>query len=371
MRFTKGNHSFIVATHIDRKHIHNHIIYNSTSLNCTRKFKDFFLSRLAIQRLSDRICAEHGLSIIIPKTYRERAKRTTYPKKSSHRDELCATIDQILRKKPRDFAKFLEKMSAKEFEVKEGKQIAFRGKSQKRFIRLRSLGDGYNEEKIKAVIAGNSVHKVKNTSRQEHTQPQFHLLIDIQEKMAEDKNGGYERWAKKYNRKEAAKTVCLLKEKGVSSYEELTALTDQLSSRFDELTENIKAAEKRIAEISILQTHINNYSKTKNAYEQYRKAGYSKKFFEEHREEIQLHEAAKDAFNQLRTNKLPTRKQLDEEFYRLVIEKKKAYVEYRQVKKDKQEYLIARQTVEYILDIDQKKQAEQREKENQQREENR
>ena len=103
MRFLKGNHAFIVATHIDRKHIHNHIIFNSTSLDCSRKFNNFFLSGLAVQRLSDMICLEHGLSVITPKPYKERVKRTVYPKKRSQRDELCAAIDQALRQKPKDF----------------------------------------------------------------------------------------------------------------------------------------------------------------------------------------------------------------------------------------------------------------------------
>ena len=97
-RWTKGNHAFIVATHIDKAHIHNHIIYNSTSIDCSRKFNNFFLSGLAIQKLSDRVCAEHGLSIITPKPYRERQKRTVFPKKRTQRDELCEAIDLVLKK---------------------------------------------------------------------------------------------------------------------------------------------------------------------------------------------------------------------------------------------------------------------------------
>lgn len=178
--------------------------------------------------------------------------------------------------------------------------------------------------------------------------------IDIQEKMAEGKSAGYERWAKKYNRKEAARTVCLLKEKGISNYEELTALTEQLSSRFAELSDTIKANEKRMVEIGALQTHINNYSRTRSVYEAYRKSGYSIKFFEEHREEIQIHKAAKKAFDQLPGKKVPTRQSLNEEYHRLLSGKKEAYAEYRQVKKDMQEYLIAKQTVEHILGIDRK-----------------
>lgn len=355
MRFTKGKYAFLVATHIDKAHIHNHIIFNSTSIDGTRKFKNFFLSGLAVQRLSDLICAEHGLSIISPKPYRERQKRTEYPKKRSQRDELCAAIDQALRQKPKDFDILVQLLAEMGYEFKDGKQKAFRGKNQKRFIRLRSLGEGYSEDELRAVISGKSLHKAKNTSRQVHAQRQFNMLIDIEAKLAEGKSGGYERWAKKFNRKEAAKTVCLLKEKGIGDYGELKALTERLSSRFSELSDSIKASEKRMAEIQVLRTHIINYSKTRNVYIEYRKAGYSKKFFEEHREEIQLHKAAKEAFNQLGVTKVPKVKDLNEEFHQLLTEKKKNYAEYRQVKKDLQEYLIAKQTVENILGIDRKK----------------
>lgn len=332
----------------------NHIIYNSTSLDCTRKFKNFFLSGLAVQRLSDMVCIEHGLSIIEPKPYRERVKRTIYPKKRTKRDELCAAIDQILKKKPKDFSDFVFQLSELGYEFKDGKQPAFRHSGEKRFIRLRSLGEGYSQEDIIAILSGKSVQKASRASRQVHTQREFNLLIDIQEKMAEGKSAGYERWAKKYNRKEAARTVCLLKEKGISNYEELTALTEQLSSRFAELSDTIKANEKRMVEIGALQTHINNYSRTRSVYEAYRKSGYSIKFFEEHREEIQIHKAAKKAFDQLPGKKVPTRQSLNEEYHRLLSGKKEAYAEYRQVKKDMQEYLIAKQTVEHILGIDRK-----------------
>lgn len=368
MRFTKGKHAFIVATHIDKAHIHNHIIYNSTTLDCTRKFKNFFLSGLAVQRVSDLVCAEHGLSIITPKPYRERQKRTVYPKKRTQRDDLCDAIDQVLQEKPRNYADFLKKMEDLGFEFKDGKQPAFRGKGQKRFIRLRSLGEDYSDEELRAAITGKSGRKPRNANRQVPVPKQFNLLIDIQAKMAEGKSAGYERWAKKFNRKEAARTVCLLKEKGLDSYEDLVALTEKLSSRFSELSSSIKSAEKRMVEIGALQTHLNNYSKTRKVYEAYRKYGYSKKFFEEHREAITLHKAAKEAFNNLEGGKVPSRKALDEEFHRLLTEKKQAYAEYREVKKDMQEYLVAKQTVEHILGIDRKKQEEEKK---QQREEQR
>ena len=317
LRWTKGKHAFIVATHIDRSHIHNHIIYNSTSLDCTRKFKNFFLSGLAVQRLSDMICIEHGLSIIEPKPYRERVKRTTFPKRRTKRDELCTAIDQILKKKPKDFSAFVLQLLELGYEFKDGKQQAFRKNGEKRFIRLRSLGEGYSQEDIIAILSGKSIQKASRASKQVHAQREFNLLINIQAKLAEGKSAGYERWAKKYNRKEAARTVCLLKEKGISDYEDLTALNVQLSQRFGELSDLIKNNEKRMVEIGALLTHINNYSRTRPVYEAYRRSGYSRNFFEEHREEIQIHKAAKQAFDQLPDKKIPSRKSLNEEFYRL------------------------------------------------------
>ena len=358
MRWTKGNHAFIVATHIDKAHIHNHIIYNSTSLDCTKKFRDFIRSGLAVQKLSDMVCLEHGFSVITPKPYKERIKRTVFPKKRTYRDELCETIDLVLKGKPKTFEKFVQLLSDRGFVFKDGKQPAFRGRNQKRFIRLRSLGEGYSEEELRAVIAGKSLYRTRGTSTNAPEQKQFHLLIDIQSKMAEGKTAGYEKWAKKYNRKEAARTVCLLKEKGINNYEDLAALTDKLSSRFSELTVSIKNAEKRMVEIKALQTHINNYYKTRQTYVDYRKSGYSKKFLEEHREEITLHKAAKQAFDQLEGKKLPSRQSLHEEFNQLMIQKKQEYAEYRQVKKEMQDYLTAQQTVETILNIDRKKKQE-------------
>lgn len=358
MRWTKGKHAFIVATHIDKAHIHNHIIYNSTSLDASRKFNNFFLSGLAVQRLSDMVCLEHGLSIITPKPYRERQKRTIYPKKRTQRDELCDAIDIALSQKPKCFEDFIQSLADMGFEFKDGKQPAFKGKEQKRFIRLRSLGEGYSKEELQAVVSGKSLRKARTAPEQK----QFHLLIDIQEKMAEGKTVGYEKWAKKYNRKEAARTVILLKEKGLDNYDDLVAYTEKLSSRFSELSDSIKAAEKRMIEVQALQKHIKNYHDTRQIYVEYRKSGYSKKFFEEHRQEITLHKAAKKAFDELQVSKLPSRQSLYEEFHRLAVQKKKDYAEYRQVRKEREELLIAKQTVETILNIDKKKEQEQEKK---------
>ena len=361
MRFTKGNHAFIVATHIDRAHIHNHIIFNSTSLDCTKKWRNFIRSGLAVQRLSDLICLEHGLSVITPKPFRERSKRTLFPKKKTQREILCEVIDQCLKEKPKNFQELVHLLEDRDYEFKNGKRPSFRAKGQKNFLRLCSLGEGYDVEDLNAVMRGKSLHKGKSVSQQAHTaSKQFNMLIDIQAKLAEGKTGGYERWAKKFNRKEAAKTVCLLREKGIGNYEDLVALTDKLTNRHSELSDSIKASEKRLAEIKVLKQHIINYSKTRDVYVQYRKAGYSKKFFEEHREEIQLHKAAKEAFNQLGVKKIPKVADLNAEYAHVLREKKEAYLEYRKVRDDMREYLIAKQNVETILGMDrQQKEKEQ------------
>ena len=169
------------------------------------------------------ICLEHGLSVITPKPYKERVKRTVYPKKRSQRDELCVAIDQALRQKPKDFDELIQLLNEMGYEFKDGKQKAFRGKDQKRFIRLRSLGEGYSEDELIAVISGKSLHKAKNTSKHVHPQKRFSMLIDIEQALADGKSKGYTHWAKKFNRKELAKIYLFLKESGLDNYEDLVA----------------------------------------------------------------------------------------------------------------------------------------------------
>ena len=303
MRFTKGKYAFIVATHTDREHIHNHIIYNSTALDSTRKFRDFLLSGLAVQRLSDLICLEHQLSIIEKKPYRERQKRTLYLPKESNRDRLCSVIDTILTEKPNDYDDFLKKLEQQDYEVKRGKYTSVKGARQKRFIRFRTLGVGYSEEELKAVIAREAEH-CPHQKQQPKAKP-FNLLVDVQAKLAEGKSGGYARWAKKYNLKEMSKTLIFLQEKKIGSIEEMQERVDAATTRYHELGDSIKVAETRMAEIAVLRTHIVNYAKTRPVYDAYRKAGYSKRFLENHRAEIALHKAAKTAFDKANLKKAP------------------------------------------------------------------
>ena len=344
-RFLKGKHAFIVATHTDRAHVHNHIIYNSTALDGTRKFRDFLLSGLAVQRLSDLICLEHQLSVIEIKPYRERQKRTLYPPRESNRDKLCAIIDNILlNEKPEDFEAFLQKLEQQGYEIKRGKYTSVKGTRQKRFIRFRTLGAGYREDEIKAVIAREAEHRPHQ--KQPPKEQPFQLLVDIQGKMAEGKSVGYKKWATKFNLKEMSKTLLFLQEQKIGSAEELRERAAAATERYHAMGDSIKAAEARLTEIAVLKTHIINYAKTREVYAAYRKAGYSKAFLEAHREEIALHKAAKAAFDEAGLQKLPKVKALDAEFAELLTKKKAVYPDYRKARNEMQELVRAQKNVE-------------------------
>lgn len=348
MRFTKGKYAFIVATHTDRKHIHNHIIYNSTALDSTRKFRDFLLSGLAVQRLSDLICLEHQLSVIEIKPYRERQKRTLYPPRESNRDKLCAVIDNILlNEKPANFEAFLQKLEQQGYEVKRGKHTSVKGARQKRFIRFRTLGAGYSEDEIKAVLEGKAKHQPYQ--KQPPKEQPFHLLVDIQAKLSEGKGEGYARWAKRYNLKEMSQTLIFLQENKIGSIEEMQERVNAATARYHELGDSIKAAEQRMAEIAVLRAHIINYAKTRPVYDAYRKAGYSKSFLDAHREEITLHKAAKAAFDEAGLKKLPKAKDLSIEYAALLKKKKEAYPDYRKARDEMQELMKAQKNVEMFF----------------------
>ena len=221
----------------------------------------------------------------------------------------------------------------------------------KRFIRFRSLGEDFTEENLKKVIAGEKESPEKNEKVPERKEAKpekrkFDLVVDIQEKMAQGKNGGYVRWAKKYNVKQFAESILFLQQHAIHDKKTLDALVDGSSAKYHELMKTIKDAEEKMAANKVIKTHIINYAKTRETYIAYRKSGYSKKFFEAHRDEITLHKAAKEAFSKLPDGKIPKVKDLNEEFVRLLSEKKAAYSEYKKIKKEMRDYQIAKQNVE-------------------------
>ncbi len=362
-RFLKGKHAYIVATHIDKKHIHNHIYFNSTSLDCTRKFRDRKRSGKDVARLSDLICAEHLLSVIENPQRGSTAYNTWkgYNKEPRIRDFIRSDIDEVLKNKPKDFDDFISQLEGKGYSIKFGKHLSLFHPRQKKNIRLRSLGNGYSEDEIKAIILSNREHKSKS-ERKKPSQKKSNLLIDVQQKIAEGKGKGYENWAKVFNLKQMAKTVVYLQGNGFTNYEELAEKTDKTTARIRELRTEIRSAEERMEELAALREHIINYLNTREVFKQYKASGYSKKFYEKHESEIILHRAAKTKFNELGIKKLPKVKTINVEYAALLSQKKKAYSEYYSLKDKHKEMLIHKANIEVILGITSKEKDKSKEK---------
>ncbi len=344
MRFTKGKHAFTVSTHTDKAHIHNHIIFNSTSLDGTRKFKNFFYSALALQRLSDIICLEHGYSIIEKKPYDERSKRTTYPMRHTMRNEIRAVMEDCLRKRPENLEMFFRLLEEAGYEVRPGRHPTVKGRRQKRYIRFDSLGEGYTVNAISERIAGADVRKMK--IRPAISVPD--LLIDIERK-ALSKGRGFERWAKKRNLGFTADTLRFLQKENIHSMDQLSAAVMTAEEKKERLMRDIRVKEARLSEIKGLKTQIIQYSRTREIYIQYRKSGYSRKFLESHREEITLHKAAKEAFERLPDQKIPKVKELSAEYQQILKEKQQLYIEYRAAKERAKAFENAKRNAEMIL----------------------
>ena len=344
-RFLKGRHAYIVCTHTDKRHIHNHIIFNSTTIDGAAKFRDFLGSGRALGQLSDLICLEHNLSVIA------NPQRYTHPiygkwlgdkKPPSHRDTLRADIDAAIARKPKSFDELLGLLRQSGWEVSAGAHVTFRRDGQ-RAIRLRSLGDGYSEAELRAVIGGSSTHSPRGKRERAS------LLIDIEAKLAAGKGGGYERWAKVFNVKQMAKTLLYLQEHGIKNREELTARADAASEKLSAAKERIEALDARIAEVNALRGQIIAYAKTREIFAEYKATRYSRKFYDAHADEIEQHREATRYFNERNLTRLPKVKDLNAEFNALVAEKRAAYAGYRAIRDEHRELLIHRENVERFL----------------------
>jgi hypothetical protein len=367
MSFTKGKHAFLVATHIDKAHVHNHIVFNSTAISCDRKFKDFKRSGKAVRRISDLLCVQYGLSIIEnPKPSKgENYAEWLGDKEPSWQEKLRRKIDEVLPACT-SFEDFIAAMKAAGYIVNDKrKHITFTAPGQPRTTRLDTLKGNYTEAAIRERINEAKTLASSGDGRLQTT-PAVHqsnsgggrirvsLLIDIQAKIREGKGEGYEHWARIFNLKEAAKTLLFLKENGIDSYDDLVKKSSAASSGFSALTKKIKDAETRMNEITELQKHIGTYGKTRDVYAQYKRSGWNEKFYEEHHADIALHRAAKKYFDDLgygRDKKLPTIAALKQEYAALLAEKKKMYSGYRDAKSNMQELLIAKGNADKILGI--------------------
>jgi len=356
-RFTHGNHAYIVATHTDKQHIHNHIIFHSVNLDCDRKFRNFFNSTHALHKLSDTICIENGYSIVAdPKRNGQAYNKWLGDRaKLPQREAIRILIDDAITQKPADLDALLALLKAAGCEIKRGKQISIRGPGQTRFKRLDTLGEAYDLPALTAILAGERAHQPRKRTHTAAVQtPKVNLLVDIQAQLRSGKGPGYERWAKRFNIKQMAQTLNYLTENGLLDYHDLKKKAQQAEARCNALASAVKATEAKLAENAVLQTHILNYIKTREVYAAYRQSGYSKKFLAEHEGEIALHKAAKKAFDELGLKKLPTIKTLRTEYAALLAEKKQTYAEYRQAREEMRQLLKAKANVELLLGIDDK-----------------
>ena len=358
MRWTKGQHAFFVVSHIDRPHPHVHIYYNSTTLDCTRKFRDFLGSARAVRRLSDRICLENGLSYIANPKLKSKGKFKHYGqwqsvnKSPTFQERLRAQIDSCLADKPLDMGTFLQAMTAAGLEVKHrrGGGISFRAPGQERFTQLRTstLGEGYGQEDIQAIIEG----KTALPKSRAEAGRKLNLIVDIQSKMRAGKGPAYEKWATIYNLKQMAAALQYLQENGLMDYADLEQKATQAADRFNTLSDSIKFTETAMRTNTELKAAVVDYAKTRPVFEGYKAAKYSRKYLAEHEADIAAYRAARATMDRLLNgSKLPKMDTLKTEFQRLSADKKKAYREYREAKKDMQEIITVKSNIDHLLGL--------------------
>lgn len=362
MRWTKGRHAFFVVSHVDRPHPHVHIYYNSTSLDCTRKFRDFFRSGRALRQLSDRVCLEHDLSVIQNPKLHSKGKFLHYgqwlgaDRKPSFKEQVRAAIDAALAQHPADLAAFLSLMEAAGIEVIHGRGsvISFRVPGQERATRWRStLGSGYGPEEVRAVLEGHApARPAPAGGAGPAPRRKINLVIDIQQRMAQGKGPGYEHWAKLYNLKQMAAALQFLQENGLTDYDELTAQTETAVDRAHALAGELREVEDRLARTSALMGAVVDYAKTRPVFEGYKAARYSKKYLAEHGDELDTYRRAKAAMNELLDGeKLPRMEKLKQERRELAERKKNLTAQYRSTQKAMRELVTVKGNVDHLLRV--------------------
>ena len=360
MSLTKGKHAFIVCTHVDKHHIHSHIVFNSTALDCTRKFRNFLGSSFAVRKISDLLCLENGLSVIEnPKPSRGSYGTWLGEKPPTVREQLEQMIDAALAD-CKDFDSFLMALKGLGVEVKRGKHLAFKIPGGKRFVRCDSLSEDYTEVAIVERISGKRIVAPKQK------EPARSLLLDIQAKLQQAHSPGFERWASVFNLKEMAKTMNYLREHGLLAYPDLEAACDAAVQKYHSLSDHTKANSARMREIAELQGHIGTYGKTREVYTQYRKLPPKKQeeFYAKHASAIISCEAAKRFFDGLGLKKLPSMQSLKQEYAALEAENRKLYPDQKKARAEMMELLTVKHNTSRILGLtEDEKRQEQRQEE--------
>ena len=344
---TKGQHEYILTTHIDKGHIHNHIIFCAVNFVDYHKYNSNKRSYYGIRNMSDKLCRENGLLEGVPgkgskgKSYAEyQAEKTG----TSWKGKLKTTVDALIPQVS-SFEELLTRLQAAGYEIKPGKYISCRAPGQERFTRLKTLGADYTEEAIRERIAGKRTKAAKAPKEQRGVS----LLIDIENSIKAQENRGYEQWAKIHNLKQAAKTMNFLTENNLTQYADLTARIAEIQTESEQAAEALKGVERRLADMAVLMKHVATYQKTKPAYDAYRRAKDKGAYRAKQESSLILHEAAAKTLKASGITKLPNLAAMQEEYGQLQAQKEALYADYGKLKKKVKEYDVIKQNIDSIL----------------------
>lgn len=347
---TKGQHEYVVTTHIDKGHIHNHVIFCAVNFVDHHKYNSNKRSYYGIRNMSDKLCRENGLSVVFPgkgskgKSYAEyQAEKTGTSWKGKLKIAVDALIPQVS-----SFEELLTRLQAAGYEIKPGKYVSCRAPGQERFTRLKTLGADYTEEAIRERIAGRRAKAAKAPREQRDVS----LLIDIENSIKAAQSKGYEQWAKIHNLKQAAKTMNFLTEHKIEQYADLVSRIEEMSAESGQAADALKNAEKRLADMAVLIKNVSTYQKTKPVYDAYRKARNREKYRAGQEQAIILHEAAARSLKAAGIAKLPNLAALQSEYEALQAQKEALYADYGKLKKKVREYDIIKQNIDSILQAD-------------------
>ena len=342
-----GKYEYVLTTHIDKDHVHNHLIFNAVDFVDYHAYKSYKRIYYDMREVSDRLCKENGLSVIPPsqnkgmgyKEYTE-AKRGT-----SWKQKLKQTIDRIVIT-AKDYDDFLRLMQEAGYEIKTGKYISFRAKGQERFTRSKTIGENYTEERIKERIAGRTPRR----SQRQTTPKGISLIRDIQERIRLIDSRGYEYKAKLTILKEAARTLNYLTENSLLQYADLEKKVEDVHSSYDRTGKELKGVEARLREVQPLIKNISNYQRLKPVYDAFQKAKDKLSFKAKHEAELVIFEAARSTLLAMQGDeKLPSLKTLQAEQQRLLEEQQRLYDERAKLKKEVKQIETIKSNVDTFL----------------------
>ena len=362
MRWTKGKYQFFVCTHIDKGHLHNHIYYNSTAYDRSRKFRNFIGSTFALRRLSDRVCIEHELSVIQNPKLHSKGRFRHYGqwlggvRQPSQKEQLRAIIDEVLAQPPADLPAFLSALEAAGVRVLHGRGgvLSFQLPGFERPARWRSstLGDGYDPGDVQAVLDGRAPARAGNSGDARPKAKRFNLVIDIQQRMAQGKGPGFERWAKVYNIKQMAAALQFLQENGLTDYAELEAKTEAAVDQAHALAGELRDVEDALGRTSELMGAVVQYAKTRPVFDGYKASRYSRKYLAQHEAELADYRAARATMNELLDGeKLSKMDALKKKRRELVEQKKALSARYRAAQKEMREIVTAKGNIDHLLNL--------------------